>query len=209
MVEIVRETPRRLRLCSLILIVPRCGNAPVWDVGWDWPRIDVMETGLFRLVTKRQFATDVFRRRNCIGKHYCDPSGNSFPPNCTPESEAPPTLERLRAAGMSSESPASSSPLSVATASPQRLNLRFLEVSLGPELPAEFSVAEAGLASESLAATSLLFGAGLASESLASSSAASLFLEAGLASKSLAQETSKYLANFIFDLACFGICSQD
>ena len=84
----VRETPRRLRLCSLILIVPSCCNAPVWDVGWDWPRIDVMETGLFRLVMKRQFATDRFRRRNCIVKHYCDPSGNSFPPNCTPELEA-------------------------------------------------------------------------------------------------------------------------
>ena len=125
MVEIVRETPRRLRLCSLILIVPRCGNAPVWDVGWDWPRIDVMETGLFRLVTKRQFATDVFRRRNCIGKHYCDPSGNSFPPNCTPESLSfVPSLSPPRALTLS----VSDQPLTMFSLE----NQSNLHLSLGP-----------------------------------------------------------------------------
>ena len=60
-------------------------NRLSWGVCWDCHRIDAMETGSIRLVQKRPFARVRFRLRNCLGNHYCNPSGNTFPPNCTPE----------------------------------------------------------------------------------------------------------------------------
>ena len=60
-------------------------NRLSWGVCWDCHRIDAMETGSIRLVQKRPFARVRFRLRNCLGNHYCNPSENTFPPNCTPE----------------------------------------------------------------------------------------------------------------------------